>query len=51
MSLRRRKGNCLTLLKWAAFDGDNVVYEGLVAYSGSIEHGVLQLEQKCEGFE
>lgn len=26
------------------FDGDDVVYEGLVAYSGSEEHGVLQLE-------
>ncbi|HEM7186663.1 hypothetical protein [Providencia rettgeri] len=26
------------------FDGDDVVYEGLVAYSGSTEHGVLQLE-------
>ncbi|MEY1162452.1 hypothetical protein [Providencia manganoxydans] len=26
------------------FDGDDVVYEGLVAYSGSTDHGVLQLE-------
>ncbi|EMB3081262.1 hypothetical protein U8233_001207 [Providencia rettgeri] len=26
------------------FDGDDVVYEGMLAYSGSTEHGVLQLE-------
>ncbi|ROR60580.1 UNVERIFIED_ORG: hypothetical protein EC838_0275 [Providencia alcalifaciens] len=26
------------------FDGDEIVYEGLIAYSGSEEHGVLQLE-------
>lgn len=26
------------------FDGDEVVYEGLLAYSGSTEHGVLELE-------
>ncbi|WP_432653057.1 hypothetical protein [Providencia rettgeri] len=25
-------------------DGDEIVYEGLIAYSGSEEHGVLQLE-------
>ncbi|WP_322957940.1 hypothetical protein [Providencia huashanensis] len=25
-------------------DGDKVIYEGLMAYSGSEEHGVLQLE-------
>lgn len=27
------------------FDGDEIVYEGLIAYSGSEEHGVLQLEE------
>lgn len=26
-------------------DGDEIIYEGLIAYSGSEEHGVLQLEQ------
>ncbi|MGG4672391.1 hypothetical protein ACLPIF_03840 [Providencia sp. Me1] len=25
-------------------DGDEIVYEGLIAYSGSEEHSVLQLE-------
>ncbi|MEQ4664390.1 hypothetical protein ABN067_22860 [Providencia rettgeri] len=25
-------------------EGDEIVYEGLIAYSGSEEHGVLQLE-------
>lgn len=25
-------------------DGDEIVYEGLIAYSDSEEHGVLQLE-------
>ncbi|WP_432652994.1 hypothetical protein [Providencia stuartii] len=25
-------------------DGDDIIYEGLIAYSGSEEHGVLQLE-------
>lgn len=25
-------------------DGNEIVYEGLIAYSGSEEHGVLQLE-------
>ncbi|HFD6683708.1 TPA: hypothetical protein ACF5RG_003562 [Providencia alcalifaciens] len=25
-------------------DGDDIIYEGLIAYSGSEENGVLQLE-------
>lgn len=25
-------------------DGDEIIYEGLIAYSGSEEHGALQLE-------
>ncbi|MBS7783824.1 MULTISPECIES: hypothetical protein [Providencia] len=33
-----------TIEEGKVFDGDDVVYEGLVAYSGSTEHGVLQLE-------
>ncbi|MBK5073240.1 hypothetical protein I2492_09450 [Budviciaceae bacterium CWB-B4] len=26
------------------YDGDDVIYSGLIAYSGSEEHGVLQLD-------
>ncbi|HGN0866816.1 hypothetical protein EC835_101794 [Providencia alcalifaciens] len=28
----------------AICDGDDIIYEGLIAYSGSEDHGVLQLE-------